>query len=532
MTISRSHLACALAMLALGCADSAGPDCPQGMIVDGECLPFDCPDRDCPDGYVCLEGLCAEILCLEVECGDGSICLGGRCYAENCESRTCPGLGEVCVEEECQPASCLGKDCPEGQRCAAGECYPVDCPTKYCPGYGEVCVEDECVERSCVGVDCAEGHVCAGGRCYPADCQQMGCPQGQVCVDDVCQQGACIGVECEAGYRCADGWCYPEDCPEETCADDEVCDSGRCVDADCVGIDCPPEHRCEDGACIQVTCPEPCTLDLQCQEADCGGWMLTCLFDPLGGVPVWSDSGDVCSDGDPCTQADRCEGETCIGAPLCDEPPAAYCDGDTRVYYAAVGTCVDGACDYGESRVDCPWGCEGGACNDDPCVGQPDGTECGERYCYGRIFRKRVCEGGACTGFEQIEHCRDGEDCTDDSCDPLTGCHHTPWRDGTVCGDAICQQGQYVAPACLDGVCEGATVIDICGGNEHCVEGEGCRCGESGQNCAGTDQDYCCVIPGPGESGCYDITSDDAHCGYACVNCGGGGTCRDGSCVP
>jgi hypothetical protein len=585
-----------LALLALagwGCSDE-GTACTDGVPVGDQCLPADCPDRDCPAGFVCSDDLCAEIACLDVDCGAGEACADGDCFPDHCESYDCPGLGEVCVGTDCMPASCVGVTCPPEQSCANGRCYPIDCPTRECPGYGEVCVDGTCTQRSCVGVTCPSGQLCAQGWCFPADCDETGCyGDGEVCIDGTCVRRTCVYVECDPGWVCANGWCYPQDCasedcsahgevcfegacipadcvgvacppgercahgdcfPEdcggEACAADEVCVEDRCVNWNCVGLQCPPAHRCEDGECLEVQCPVPCTDANQCQEADCGGFPFTCLFNPVSGQPEWGEFGDTCTDGDPCTLEDTCAGGACTGeAVVCDDPPVDHCDGDTRVYYPPEGTCIGGMCTYPESRQACTDGCVDGACTGDPCadcvashdceeafcsdwvacqiVPAPDGTECGSRYCDGLRLRMETCDNGACSGSALVENCDDGEFCTDDSCSP-SGCSNPRKQNGTPCGATYCQGGEYRQEACQGGTCSGSTVVESCDPNESCVEGTGCLCGSSGMNCGGSDVNYCCTND---PAGCYNITNNAFHCGTGCEECAIHMGCEGSQCV-
>jgi hypothetical protein len=499
----RSVLPAAVSLLCLGILLTAcssekectyDTDCPGNKIcIDGRCVthyPPDCPDRECAQGFVCVDDKCFELACLEVSCPDGEACAGGHCYPEDCASRTCPGIGEVCIEEKCVPADCLDVECPAGQLCAGGNCYPIDCDTKNCPGYGEVCIDEECVQRTCVGVTCPEGQRCANGYCYPEDCTEVGCfGEGEVCVDGLCQRILCLGVDCPEGYRCANGWCYPADCagedcsdfgevcyegkcvptdcvgvvcspgkrcahgecfPEEcedmTCESDEVCYDGQCVNWNCVGKTCPSEHNCVDGECVRVNCPEPCTMNNQCATADCGGVEMTCLFDQGLDSPAWGEHGQNCSDGDDCTFDDACEQGVCVGTELvCDEPPADWCDADVAVTYPPVGECQDGECLYSESRDTCPGGCVDGHCEGDPCDGivcdsneHCDSGDCvcddGWADCQGATpgCETELWTTENCTGCGDA--CEDGNPCTTDVCDPTEGCEYS---DNTPAGTYV-----------------------------------------------------------------------------------------------
>ncbi|MBN2493827.1 MAG: hypothetical protein JXR96_04480, partial [Deltaproteobacteria bacterium] len=474
------------------CSDG-GLECPDGEIVDGVCLPYDCPMRDCPEGFVCLDGQCAELACLDVECPEGQACAGGDCHPEDCQWRNCPGLGEVCIEEDCIPPGCAGVTCPAGERCAAGQCYPEDCETKLCPGYDEVCVEDECTPASCVGVECPEGELCAGGRCYPASCEELGCfSDNEVCIDDECVLRDCALVECADGRRCANGWCYDPDCPEEDCAEVEVCVDGECVQAACVGVECEPGYRCARGECLPIDCidhacgDEEVCVDDQCVHVNCVGVVCEpglecvdgqCLVPSCNGVQC--DPGEECVDdacrcggsGPDCDgdRASTCCGTDCVdldGDPehcdacgrACDEPPGDFCDEDTWVTFPPIGDCISGACEYAEIREHCENGCEAGT----GCICTCEGKICGEDDGCGQI-----CEPGS--GCSDPVCSQEGELCLGNcrECDQALECTYD--NDERCSGDcAVCEEGYCAADNSLcTGVCE------ICVGSDtrfHCEQ--------------------------------------------------------------
>ena len=79
------------------------------------------------------------------------------------------------------------------------------------------------------------------------------------------------------------------------------------------------------------------------------------------------------------------------------------------------------------------------------CVGEPvaDGTSCTDaNACNG----SEVCQAGTCNaGTPPVVD--DGNACTADSCDPITGVAHTPVPDGTSCGSGlVCQPGALCEP--------------------------------------------------------------------------------------
>ncbi|HUU03961.1 MAG TPA: hypothetical protein VM425_21170 [Myxococcota bacterium] len=192
-------------------------------------------------------------------------------------------------------------------------------------------------------------------------------------MEDDCVQQSCVGVECPEGQRCASGECFLMQCGEQVCAENEVCYQDRCTGWNCVGVECPSGHFCLDGECVLLECPVECGLDNQCEEATCNGFVFTCLYESLTGEPAWSDGGDTCFDGDPCTENDSCILGACSGTQIvCETPPENHCDGNSIVEYDCHGTCQAGDCNYTDSTTDCP---AGSTCENDQfaaCV--PDGA--------------------------------------------------------------------------------------------------------------------------------------------------------------
>ena len=130
-----------------------------------------------------------------------------------------------------------------------------------------------------------------------------------------------------------------------------------------------------------------------------------------------ADDGQLCRLGtcfDPCLDVS------------CATPPLAVCDGNTRIRYAAPGTCDLGACAFDPIETDCAATgdvCVNGLCVDpcvtsDPCTTPPDAT------CRGDVAVSfagpATCTGGACDWVETTDDCAArGEVCDDGSCSAL-----------------------------------------------------------------------------------------------------------------
>jgi len=152
-----------------------------------------------------------------------------------------------------------------------------------------------------------------------------------------------------------------------------------------------------------------------------------------------------------------------------------------------------------------------------------------------------TCTGGACLAGPPLD-CDDGDPCTVDTCDPLTGCAHEELVGACDDGD-----GCTVNEVCIDGECVG-TPMDCddgnpCNGVEACVDGE-CSAGTP-PNCSDGNpctDDSCdpgtgCVHT-PNTAACNDgsaCTLNDVCAGGVCAGtpivCNDGNVCTDDFCL-
>ncbi|MCK5806692.1 MAG: hypothetical protein KAI66_27935 [Lentisphaeria bacterium] len=413
--------------------------------TDGDCD----YDTDCSGTLQCVDGRCVELTCADVSCPEGEVCFEGDCYLEDCDWRTCPGLGEVGVEEDCRQSSCIGVECPSGERCANGHCYPVDCETKPCPGYGEVCVEEECLQRSCVDVQCPAGETCASGYCYPSDCTDMNCSgEGEVCVDGVCERLACLNVECEPGHTCIDGWCYPcEDCGEAFSACLSSCVWTETVPT-CTASGCEDvvtEHNAPSGTiCVgrgtlaDVSITNYCAMGLDCEAGACQGsiWYAGC--DGLGGC----------------------------------RPAHDHTDGHEQIVYADVGQTLNATCDT-DGVEDCGvgnWACVA----DNTCARIGSAMRCGAEHICDQILPETTencpaatsCSAGVCvvdTLCLDMNHCAGDSYFGGRTCDGNGACA-LDYQEIGCCGNSRCSEPEYCRASehfCLSGASVGRNCRDI-----------------------------------------------------------------------
>jgi len=272
------------------------------------------------------------------------------------------------------------------------------------------------------------------------------------------------------------------------CDDKNPCTTDLCMDGECV------HEMAEGGACDDWN---KCTEGDQCTaEGLCAGTPLSCddvdqctkdSCAPESGcehksLPEWTP----CDDGDGCTKDDTCADGECSGMPV-------VCDDEN--------VCTSESCDP-----------ETGAC----VTKDLDSTQCNDED---ECTAGDACAGGQCLPAGPLS-CDDGNICTDDWCDPLTGCKHTdndaPCNDGSLCtGNDLCVAGVCVGQEALQ--CSDSNICTA----DSCVPDVGC------QNTP---------VAGPCNDG--DPCTLDDHCdGGVCVNagasdCDDGAACTADACNP
>ncbi|RLB57985.1 MAG: hypothetical protein DRI34_06280 [Deltaproteobacteria bacterium] len=185
--------------------------------------------------------------------------------------------------------------------------------------------------------------------------------------------------------------------------------------ADCASGDDCRSGMCVGGICCEQECPGPCS---------------SCA------VPGSLGSCQMVPDDTPCPDGDRCNGdETCQnGQCLPGEPP--LCQDDNP--------CTEDVCNAASG-----------------CIFRPvaDGTSCDDGdLCNG----EEICQQGSCV-MQAPADCDDGNPCTEDSCEPGSGCQHRQLADGSACGEGLCGQ-----MACRDGQCQVVNAVD-CSDDNPCT---------------------------------------------------------------
>jgi len=416
------------------------------------------------------------------------------------------------------------------------------------------------------------------------------CNDQNSCTDDTCDAATgCVftpntltcddGNACTTSDTCAGGLCVGG--AARDCDDHDACTSDTCASATgCAHAPIPP---CDDGnACTIDSCaPAVGCVATAAPACDDGKLCTTDRCDPIAGC-VFAANTLACSDGDPCTVADKCGAGACASGPIdpCNDgnpctddscvpgvgcehvPNAAPCnDGNacTLVDTCAAGQCAGGspkvcvaldACHVAGTCAPATGICSsppaelGTSCSDgnlctlsDACDGAGRCVGASPKVCpsAGPCMEPGPCDGttGSCAPYPSAASkvCNDGNACTKrDRCDGAGAC---AGADPVVC---VAQSACRLVGTCdtTTGVCSSppagveapcndgsvCTTLDRCDGAGACAGAEALVC-DDGNMC--TD-DTCDPV-----AGCvYTANTDPCDDGNACST---GETCSDGVCA-
>ncbi len=483
------------------CTQTCSEECPAGW----SCKPLGAAEPDLL--YLCVSdhaNLCRP-------CGTG----------DNCKSVS--GAEDVCLDYGDEGSFCGGacandEDCPWGFSC--DDTHTVDgIPTKQCVADAGVC---PCTEKSvalALWTPCTRDNefgACTGKRVCTenglSDCDAAN-PAPELCngADDNCD-GDVDELTCDDDNPCTQDTCNGTD----GCAHSPLT-QGECLDQDA----CTIGDHCQDGVCVGS--PIACDDDNPCTDDECDG---------LGGCQFTNNTA-ACDDADPCTVGDTCADGKCTGyAVTCDCQENADCaaleDGDmcNGTLFCNTVT-LPYQCDIVDATVitcPAPTGpdafCLASHC--DPLTGacslvpDHDGLACddGNLCTIGDVCDQGTCVSGVPT------NCADNNPCTDDSCEPATGCLHTPNAAPCNDGDACTVDDQ-----CTDGMCV-AGVPASCDDNNPCTD-DGClpATGCTHQpNAAPCDDQNACTTGDQCKAG--------ACSGTGLKNCNDNNICTDDQCDP
>lgn len=215
------------------------------------------------------------------------------------------------------------------------------------------------------------------------------------------------------------------------------------------------------------------------------------------GVCVPDCDGKECGDNGCNGTCGNCgAGEACEdGICQCIPEFARDCCGDAICWF-------DGCGNQGEMIKECEKGCKNGACSDckPNCVNKKCGDDgcggscgtCTAPYCEddGWVGPGRCVDGTCYDGVKQ--HCQDGLECTETSCDDAEGCK------ATLLDDWCLIAGQCVADGAAGGLCvkcdAQAPLAWTCAAADSCDDGDD---GTTDDTCAGESLETCTCAARP-----------------------------------
>ncbi|MBI3834345.1 MAG: hypothetical protein HY287_08460 [Planctomycetes bacterium] len=513
------------------CSVHAGDPCAGGAECNNACNEaadncFNSSATACTsDGNVCTDDFCnGSGTCVHtnnnIVCNDGNACTS----SDVCSGGSCSGTtiscddSNVCTDDSCNPAT----GCEHTNNTAS------------CNDSNACTTNDTCFGGACQGgppLNCNDNNGCTDDTCDPSTgCHHANnsnpCDDGSFCTtNDTCSGGSCAGttVNCDDSNPCTDDSCNPasgcqysnntNSCDDgHACTNNDTCSGGVCSGTPIPGcIECTTASQCDDS--------NPCTTD-------------TCP----SGVCVYTNNSNSCDDGNACTTNDTCSGGSCVGGPPpnCDDSNICTddaCDTATGCYHTNnTNSCDDfNACTTNDT-------CSGGSCVGGPPLVCNDNNGCTDDTCNpatGCVYTDNsascddgnacttndTCAFGSCVGGPPLD-CNDGNICTDDSCNPASGCVHV--NNVAPCDDHdACTTGD----TCAGGVCVGGPPPNCDDGNvctdDACDHGTGCT---HTNNTSACDDFNACTTG--------DTCADGSCMGGASLDCNDGNPCTDDSCNP
>ena len=441
---------------------------------------------------------------------------------------------------------------PNGPWCPCKE--NADCDTGFCAetSTGHVCAA-KCVDAcpdgfSCAGVNIGGADlatICVprwGWLCDPcntnSDCDSPGVGKQAACMDygavgRFCGFDCATTADCPSGYVCGEGKTVDG-------ATRKQCWHGKATGGAASECACSPRASALElvTGCwvVDGATGAKCTGSRHCKA----GGLEACSATP--GQEVCNGKDDdcngkiddlACDDQNACTQ-DVCDPGSgkCANNPLDGSP----CDADNT------GCTQNDACQKGVCTPGAPKTCsDGNPCTDDACdpqsgctyannsAGCDDGKAC---------TTGDSCTGGACTAGKS-NGCDDANSCTDQACDAKSGNCTTTFNtlacdDGNPCSSS---------DACQAGVCKAGATVD-CSDTDPCTvdscesAGKGCKHTTSTGVC--DDGDACTFGETCASGGCNGgklidcndlnpCTADSCNKTSGCVHAAKNGACNDGN---
>jgi hypothetical protein len=399
------------------------PVCGNGIIESGE---------DCDPGANNPNDCCSATCKFESNTYTCSAATGDCDIAEQCT-----GSSATCPTDQIQPNTYICRQ-------PAGVCDV----TEYCDGSSKVCPADAKSTAQCRASagDCDLAEVCDGinNNC-PTDSFKSSSVECRLAADlcDIAEYCTGSGPTCPAnGYQSSGtdcGICASCDgqgtCNADLTQHNDCVFCQKCTAKDTCGHQSSSEdikNECPSGQCVTGYCDGTGACDVHPLSTPCEADQFFCTVDHCdgsGNCVYWKDY--------------NCSANDLSGIATCDNNPDNYnLTWDFRNVFTSVCDDIDDVCPRGDATITY-------TCSVDSCQAECDATHLCDNKCVSNVFYSDGQCQGNCTCYYSQQNCDDQIACTIDSCDPVTGCSHTP--DNSLCDD------------------KDPCTIDVCDVNRGCV---------------------------------------------------------------
>jgi hypothetical protein len=508
--------------------------------------------RMCNEAVLLDEALCADTYPGNPMCdAETSACIPQCSGPEQCADD-----GDLCNgTSKCEAGACLlnqdAVQCPAASDCGTFTCNPATgvCDPAAANEGGNCDDSNPCT----LATTCAAG-LCGGGTAKDCDdenpCTADSCNEADgLCVNTALGSGAdCDDLDpCTEGDKCGDLGCvgFPKDCEDGNDCTTGLCDTGtgECGQIPSVNADCDDASECtmndvcdSEGACVGTPFVN-CADDNDCTVDSCN---------PLDGQCLH----DAAEEGTTCTYPNKTNPSSCVSAATCDAAKTCVaktlvcdCEATADCLAKEDGNACNGTlvCDKGSFPYTCKvdpatvktcattndTDCKKNTCNpvDGSCAlaSVADTTPCDDNSA---CTLNETCTGGTCGGGTTLT-CKDSKDCTNDTCNPATGCEFPAKEVNTACEDGnACTVGDKCG---LGAVCNPGTTSN-CDDTNPCTTD---ACTFTDPFCSHTAIAGCCTSTpqcGGGTKVCFNNQCCTPNCtGKDCGDDGCGGTC--GTCT-